>query len=746
MQSRIRPALLKDNAYGTSYPSPTQKIIDVSTLNGGLNLWELDYRLEINQSPDLLNVYWQDGSLSSRPGQAYLYNSVTDTQHSYGNFYACYERPWQNYIIAHKGTTLYKINPSTGEHTRIYNGTLTAGAGGTFFVFKDKLYYMNGHEYIVITQSCVATDVIPYTPIVIVNRKPDGTGGSTFQDENRLSPKKMIKFTTDGTSTAYNIPSGYTPMDGDGVVINMTSPTVKEYHEVQSYANRAAFPATGYANIYYKANDTSQYYTWNGTTYASAVAPTSADTFTVNRTTGVITFNTAPTAAMTQSPSNLEVTVSKADAATQNSILNCTCVTVYGGDTQLAVVCGGTPGQPNAYFWSGSTTNGLDPTYFPFDYYNYAGANAEEYITGFGKQQSMLVIFKERSIGKSYFSTITINEMEYLKLPYTPVNENLGCDLEKSIRLIQNNLVFANTYSGVHVLLDTTAYGENTVKRISRNVNGDGVQRASNIAVRAFANRASFPTVGEIGYYYKDNATNTYYVWNELSNEYVITRLANPSSGLLYDLRQVASTGVSSFDDQQRYWLTVNGKAYVWDYTISSYSRSESYMSWFYLDNINAVSWFNLPNNLTNPALNFYGMSNGSIVKFVDAFNDFDEPIPRRYKFATQNFGTYEVLKDVIKVIFAVRSDTDSAMTITYESDYERRVDKTPIREYGWRLSPRDLTHRSLRPISFAGTAVRTPRCFHVRHFSMTLTNNTINTDMSIVNAQIVYRYSREDR
>lgn len=557
MQRRIRPLTLSENAYGNAYPAPRVRSVDVSALNGGLNLWDLDYRLDANQSPDLINVLWQDGSLSSRMGQTYVYDMLSDEEHTYGAFYACYERPWHGYMIAHKGTTLYKIRyqnssedvEDAGEHTVIYDGSLTPVGGGTFFVFGDKLYYMNGHEYIVIDNTCTAKAVEPYVPLVIVNRTPSGTGGSVFQDENRLSPKKRIQFTTDGTSKDYHVPSGYTPMDAIGVKAELSSPSKITYTELQTLSE---LPEKGEKDIVYKIN--SSYYIWNGTEFETTTAPDTAKTFTVNRTTGVITFNTAPAAAMTQSPSNLEITVSKYDEKTAKSILNCTCATVYGGDLQLAVVCGGTPGQPNAYFWSGSTQAGLDPTYFPFDYYNYAGANAEEYITGFGKQQSMLVIFKERSIGKSYFSTVTVSGTDYLKLPYTPINDIVGCDIKKSIRLIQNNLVFANTEGGVYVLLDTSSYGENAVRRISRNINGEGRYVTSDTPVRTYTataaevadgktGRDKFPSEGLQGTYYQDGNTEVYYIWSIQAQGYVTTRLVPRSSGLLYDLRKGAATG-----------------------------------------------------------------------------------------------------------------------------------------------------------------------------------------------------------
>lgn len=753
MKSRLRPQLLQDNRYGTMYPSPTQKVIDTSKLNGGLNLWELDYKLDPNQSPDLVNVYWQDGSLSSRPGQEYIYDATDEESEyygEYGNFYAGYESLWHGFAIAHKGTKLYKIDTTTGEHTSIYSGTLAQVAGGTFFVFGDKLYYMDGQEYICITyaeeviegvvvRTLTASNVDPYVPIVIVNRKPDGTGGSIFQDENRLSPKKRIQFTADGSSTAYHLPSSFTPLDGTGVRIEMQLPSAISYKEVQAYANRSSFPATGYVDVYYKANDTNKYYLWSNNTYSETTAPTTNQTFTVNRESGVITFNTAP-AQSTLTPSNVEVTISKTNQDTIDSILKSTCATVYGADLQLAVVCGGTVKQPNAYFWSGSTTEGLDPTYFPFDYYNYAGASADEYITGFGKQQSMLVIFQENRIGKSHFETLTVDDMVYLKLPYTPINESIGCNIEKSIRLIQNNLVFANTYGGVYVLLDSSAYGENTIKRISRNINGDGTERQNTLLIEYYQSASSFPNPGKLGIYYKDITTEKYYEWNDYSSEYDEIKMVPPSSGLLYDLRSVASTAVSTLDDQQRYWIVANGHAYLWDYTLSSYQKKEENICWFYLENIRANSFLKHNDSI------IFGMPNGSIGKFISSFTDFGAAMPRRYTFATQNFGTYEVLKDVLKVIFAVRSDTDSSMTIMYKTDYGYRADLTPIRAFSYRLVPRDLSKRSLKPKLFATQAVRTPRCFHIRHFSMTLTNNTLGSDMSIVSAQIVYRYGRGDR
>lgn len=629
-QKKWTPSLLNAG----NYSSPKEHVLDMTKLDGGLNLWELDYKLDPNQSPDTVNMYWKDGSLSSRQGQEYVYEATLDDP--FGAFYCGYKRLWSNRWICHKGTKLYAVKITDGTHMVLYSG-LTEGAGGTFFVFGDNLYYMNGHEYIKITTALVASDVVPYIPVTVMNRLPNGTGGDTYEDENRLAAGKKVQFTSDGTSTAYHLP--YTGLDATTVTAVV-----------------------------------------NGTDM------TEGSGFSVNRTTGVVTFNSPPTQTTPATPNNVEITCYKANTDARDSILKCSCVTVYGTEQNLSVVCGGPDAQPNAYFWSGNNALGLDPSYFPFDYYNFAG-NADEYITGFGKQQDMLVIFKERSIGKAHFSTTTVNGMNYLKLPFTPVNDTVGCNLERSIRLIQNNLVFANTESGVYVLLDTSAAGENNVLRISRNVNGDRTNR-----------------------------------------------------GLLHDLQSVASTGVTSYDDGHRYWLTAAGHAYLWDYEIHGYRTKEEKLSWFFFDNIRPISWFSTENE------HYYGRADGALVKMVDAYSDFGVAIPRRYTFATQAFGTYDVLKDVVRVIFAVRSDTDTIMNITYKTDYEARDDLTPIRAWAWKLVPRNLSYRSLKVIPYALTAIRKPRCFHVRHFTMTIYNDELYSDMSLVSAQIVYRYSRGDR
>ena len=46
--------------------------LDYSNLCGGLNLWELDYRLRRGESPEMKNLVWREGTLNCRDGQVLL--------------------------------------------------------------------------------------------------------------------------------------------------------------------------------------------------------------------------------------------------------------------------------------------------------------------------------------------------------------------------------------------------------------------------------------------------------------------------------------------------------------------------------------------------------------------------------------------------------------------------------------------------------------------------------------------------
>ena len=408
--------------------------------------------------------------------------------------------------------------------------------------------------------------------------------------------------------------------------------------------------------------------------------------------TGLILFKTPPYVAIPAAVNTVRITYTLDNPVAREAIMSCKYAVVYGGDTELCLLLAGSAGQPNAFFWNGNNI-AMDVTYWPIESYNLAGDNSEP-ITGFGKQQSMLIIFKENSISKATLGTQAVNDRLYISMDTLGVNSKIGCDLPYSIQLIDNNLVFCNTQGGVHVLLDTSAANENNVRGISKKVNGTPAR-----------------------------------------------------AGILQKVRAVGADRCVSFDDDARYWLVIGDEVYVWDYVLSSYKDP----SFFYLTNIAAVSFVKAENVV------HYLRRDGRITamgRFTEAdspfgdfmYSDYGSPIEKKYVTPYMFFGDYDNLKDVTGVIFTVSSDTWSQMRVTYTTDCETRQDLTDVRYLYHMLSPRNLHARCLSRKTFATTVRRKPGCRHVRYFSITIDSAEAGMDMSLVSAQIFYKKQGRDR
>lgn len=618
-----------------SLPSPAKTYtVDFPKLTGGLNLWELDYRMDANQSPDMKNLWWQDGVLQCRDGQSYIADDTT-----IGTGYTCCDTLfWGNAFFHIGGKILYGVpGGSTTQLTVLTDGV--PENRGTFFRYLDWLFYKNKGGFYRIEYDSEANPVfkvakvtdLAYTPIIMLNADPAYGSGDTYQPENRLSPKKTIKY-----NAAADVKTYMLPVKADSV-----NKVVVDGKELTA-----------------------------GTDY------------TVAEDGSAVTFNNAPPVTDPATNNTVEITYSKANTDAFNSIMDCEYAMVAGGDTNICILLAGCDAQPNAVFWNDRDNLSMNPAYWPMTYYNLVGDTLDP-VTGFGRQYSDIIVLKEHSIGKLTFGVETENldDRYGISFTYTSINSKVGCDLPWSIQLIENNLVFCNTYQGVHILRSSSAAFENNVDCISRNVNGQAKR------------------------------------------------------GLLYDVRQ---TGVvTSFDDDDRYWLCANGNVYVWDYVLSTFSEP----SWFFFTNIHGVAYFQ------DDEHNKYHLdAAGRVTRFGRYFSDYGEAIEKVYQFPTQDFGSYDRLKDVVSILVSVRSDTDTDVSIRYDTDYETRYDMTPIRSYSWRMTPRNMAIRCLSVSRYAHVVRRRPGCRHLRHFSMTFSNNVAGCDLAVVSAQILYKFQGKER
>ena len=613
-----------------------------ANLYGGLNLKKLDYLLDSNESPDMLNMNWNNGILSSRAGQVWA------IPESHGTGYACSAEKYYGRVFYHIGDKICCCDPTAQTPTMqdVYTLPSTATQRGTFFRYQDDLFYKAPGLYLKISYNGVSDTfscepVKPYTPIIQINTDPETHAGDRYQPENRLSPRKEIWYNAKSGVTGYQLP--------------VAGATVEQVY----------------------------------------VDDTLTTAFTVSeRTEGTtVVFDTAPPVTEPATNNTVRIIYSKANSDAYNSIMDCPYAEVYGGNDNVCVVLGGCTAQPNAYFWSNNDAVSMNPGYFPMTNYNLAGDNSEQ-ITGFGKQQNLLVIFKTGSVGKAEFGLTEIAGKQYITMDYKSINSRIGCDLPWTIQLVENNLVFCNTEQGVHIVLNSSAALENNIQCISDKVNG-GPGKAG--LLQAVRNAATVCAV--------DNET-----------KYLLTALPRQGSGDV---------------------------TFEWDYTISGYNNP----SWFRHDNIKAVSYFRGVGSLG------YLTADGRVVMrseqfFADCVASDDtgsraqyKAINKYYQFPTMFYDTYDRLKNVTSVVFSIRGDTNTAAHVTYYCDYMEREDPTDLLSYGWQLVPRDLSEWSLTMFKYARVFRRKPCFKHIRHFSMRIEDNIVGHDMSLVSAQVFYNY-----
>lgn len=160
---------------------------------GGLNLKDLEFEQEVNQSPYMLNMMYRNGSFAKRYGQA-VHSTYSDK--AYDAYY------FNGNIFVHAGTNIYRYN-SEGEHVSVASGL--PQSRGLFIVYSQKLYYLassNFYEY----NGTTFTAITPTIPEFMINCYPDGTQAGDIVDElNILGNKANWVFNSDGTSTVYQL-------------------------------------------------------------------------------------------------------------------------------------------------------------------------------------------------------------------------------------------------------------------------------------------------------------------------------------------------------------------------------------------------------------------------------------------------------------------------------------------------------------------------------------------------------------
>ena len=246
--------------------------------SGGVNLKDLQFELDVNQSPSMLNMFYKNGHLRKRYGQEEWYSFANESQIDAIGYYS------GDVFVATDGA-IYKGNPEEKNFTKLIEDNRINGKS-KLINFGRNLYFWNSEAFLVYDKdNNTFKEVELYVPDVVINRKPDGTYSDPMDNYNRLSPAFKNSFHSDGESKVYVLSTK--GLDNKTPIVEVINGTVPE--------------------------------------------------FTFDAKEGTVTFNTAPV----KGTNNVVITAYKTEKEYELSITRCTFTHAYGGNNNSRLFVGG---------------------------------------------------------------------------------------------------------------------------------------------------------------------------------------------------------------------------------------------------------------------------------------------------------------------------------------------------------------------------------------------------------------------
>lgn len=491
------------------------------------------------------------------------------------------------------------------RHREIHSGA--SGNRVNFFMMNNFCYIMDGVNYLVFDGETIK-EVEPYIPTIAVSKEPAG-GGFSFEDFNLLGPGFKDSFSGDGTATEY----------------------------ILSLSGLDSTPLTAVVD---------------------GVSKSETIDFTVDRTTGKVTFATAPP----KGTNNVIITAYKTQAGFPDRIKKCRFHTTFGGSNDTRIFLSGNPDMPN-YVWRLGL---FDPTYAPENgFYKF-----NDNVMGFSKQYDYLVI--ERENGKHQV-TYELDSNGVATFPSKPINDSVGTIAPDSVQIIENSPVSLSK-KGIYMLTSSNVRDERNVTLISEAVNSR-LMREPNL----------------------DKAV--------------------------------------SVDFDNKYWLSVNGNVYVFDYVVGE---------WFLYDNIPAAGFLEFSGYL------YFGSSEEGIIYYFKKeddpkpYNDDEQPIKAHWKSKQLTFGADEMKKLVEKVFFGLKPAARSSADIYYNSDKKEsdivKVSRMDMLDF----NDVDFSNFSFLMTQFPQESMVKVKAKKITHFQLVIKNENIDESLGVLSVGIKYRYQSE--
>lgn len=326
------------NAVQFKVPKAVPRSIEVINEFLGVDFTNSSAAIDVRRTPNGQNM------IRSVPGKVRK-SLGWSTQKTYADekINGCHFLRGESSYLIHAGTKLYN-----GD-TVVYSGM--ADERSMSWEFDKKLYIVDGKKMIVVSKSgstytASAVEDSAYVPTLTISKDPSG-GGTAYEDLNLLSPGFTEQFLGQADVTEYSLSFG--GLDATEVTAEVLNAQGEWITKVEN------------------------------------------TDFTVDRTTGTVTFNTAPGVSPVTGEDNVKITAYRTVSGYADKVNKCKIGVLYGtngGNDRLFLT--GNPDFINYDWYSESYM----PTYFPDTNYSKLGSDASA-IIGYSKIGNYLATHKD---------------------------------------------------------------------------------------------------------------------------------------------------------------------------------------------------------------------------------------------------------------------------------------------------------------------------------------------------------------
>lgn len=328
--------------------------------------------------------------------------------------------------------------------------------------------------------------------------------------------------------------------------------------------------------------------------------------FTVNRTTGVITFNSAPATAAIAGVEELYIKYAKSSPGYSNRINNCTEIITFDNRVFLT----GNPAYPNVIFWSG---NGDWAYYSEVDYSERAGTSSAPVIALQQMQENkFLTIKKDTHQDGSYaiWSQYSLSD-DYVAETYlaSSGNSTIGCVSNFAHTVFVDDNVFLSS-NGLN------AISRNLAVSLERNIE----HRSTLVDPKLLAENLDDAIMTQHrGYLYILFPNGHCYLANSATKCTDVSNFTEYEWAYLTDLQvyegttAYAPSQLTSFNDQELYMGVSNG--YLCKFYFDMESADGSFPTYTYNYDGRAI------NDYVDTPFSWFGIQN-RFKKLVRKYND----------------------------------------------------------------------------------------------------------------------------